>query len=62
MFRRIRQFFEDVRSEFKRVQWPTREATLRSTYVVLGLTIAVSIFLGLADLGLSEVMQVIISN
>ena len=62
MFKRIRQFFEDVRSEFKRVQWPTREATLRSTYIVLGLTIAISIFLGIADLGLSKIMKVIISS
>jgi preprotein translocase subunit SecE len=62
MFKRIRQFLEDVRSEFKRIQWPTREATIKSTYVVLGVTITISIFLGIVDLGLSELMQLIIST
>ncbi len=62
MFKRIKQFLDDVRSEFKRVQWPTREATLKSTYVVLGLTISVSIFLGISDIGLSELMKLLISN
>ncbi|MBF0286562.1 MAG: preprotein translocase subunit SecE [SAR324 cluster bacterium] len=62
MFKRIKQFLDDVRSEFKRVQWPTREATLKSTYVVMGLTICVSIFLGASDIGLSELMKLLISN
>ncbi|HIG77156.1 MAG TPA: preprotein translocase subunit SecE, partial [Candidatus Lambdaproteobacteria bacterium] len=30
MFKRIRQFFKDVIAEFKRVQWPTRDATIKS--------------------------------
>ena len=59
-FRSISTFFTDVRSEFKRVTWPTREATLQSTGVVLFLTIVVAIFLGLVDLGLSEAVQILI--
>ena len=62
MFKRIRQFLEDVRGEFKRVQWPTRQATLKSTWVVLGFSITIAIFLGAADLGLSEIMKMIISS
>jgi len=42
------------------VTWPTREATLQSTGVVLFLTIVVAIFLGLVDLGLSEAVQILI--
>jgi len=49
-----------VKSEFKRVTWPTREATLQSTGVVLFLTIVVAIFLGLVDLGLSEAVKTLI--
>ena len=59
-FRTIRTFFADVKSEFKRVTWPTREATLQSTGVVLFLTIVVAIFLGLVDLGLSEAVKILI--
>ena len=60
IFRTIRNFFGDVKSEFKRVTWPTREATLQSTGVVLFLTIVVAIFLGLVDLGLSEAVKTLI--
>ena len=60
IFRTFRNFFGDVKSEFKRVTWPTREATLQSTGVVLFLTIVVAIFLGLVDLGLSEAVKTLI--
>ena len=59
-FRNIAKFFTDVTSEFKRVTWPTREATLKSTGVVLVLTIAVALFLGVIDVGLSESVKLII--
>ncbi|HIN00564.1 MAG TPA: preprotein translocase subunit SecE, partial [Deltaproteobacteria bacterium] len=42
MFKRIRQFFKDVIAEFKRVQWPTRDATIKSTSVVVCLSFAVA--------------------
>ena len=58
--RTIRSFFSDIKSEFKRVTWPTREATLQSTGVVLFLTLVVAIFLGVVDLGLSEAVQFLI--
>ncbi|MGK5093234.1 preprotein translocase subunit SecE [Deltaproteobacteria bacterium TL4] len=62
MFNRFKQFLEDVRSEFKRVHWPSREETLRSTSVVLALSMIIAIFLGIADLGLSNAMKFIISG
>ncbi len=60
IFRSFFKFLTDVRSEFKRVSWPTREATLQSTGVVVFVTIVVAIFLGLVDLGLSEVVKLLI--
>ena len=62
MFRRIKQFLKDVITEFKRVQWPTREATIRSTYVVVAVSFAVALYLGTADLGLSDIMQFVIAG
>jgi len=62
MFKRIRQFFKDVIAEFKRVQWPTRDATIKSTSVVVSLSFAVALYLGIADLGLSDIMQMIIAG
>ena len=62
MIKRIRQFFKDVIAEFKRVQWPTREATIKSTSVVVCVSLAVALYLGVADLGLSDIMQMIITG
>jgi preprotein translocase subunit SecE len=60
LFRSIRTFIVDVQAEFKRVSWPTREATLQSTGVVLFVTLVVAAFLGLVDLGLSEAVKLVI--
>ena len=62
MIKRIRQFFKDVIAEFKRVRWPTREATIKSTSVVMCVSLAVALYLGIADLGLSDIMQMIIAG
>ncbi|MDH5752302.1 MAG: preprotein translocase subunit SecE [Deltaproteobacteria bacterium] len=60
MFKSIRAFYNDIASEFKRVTWPTRESTLQSTGVVLVVTLAVAVFLGVVDLGLSNAVKLII--
>ena len=62
MFNRARQFFEDVKTEFKRVQWPTREATVRSTSVVLSVSLVIAVYLGIADQILANIMRVIITG
>ena len=60
IFRALRNFLQDVSAEFKRVTWPTRQATLQSTGVVLVVTLAVAVFLGLVDVGLSSAVKQII--
>ena len=62
MFKRIQQFFKDVIAEFKRVQWPTREATIRSTSVVLSVSLVIAVYLGIADQILANIMRVIITG
>ena len=62
MIKRIRRFFKDVIAEFKRVQWPTREATIKSTSVVVCVSLAVALYLGISDLGLSDIMQMLIAG
>ena len=62
MINRIRQFFKEVIAEFKRVQWPTRDATIKSTWVVVCISFVVALYLGIADLGLSDIMQTIIAG
>jgi len=45
----------------KKVTWPSRKDTINSTSVVLVTVILIAIFLGLIDLGLSKIIQQILS-
>jgi len=60
MFKRFRNFLSDVKAEFKKVTWPTREKTLKQTGVVLVIVAIVGIFLGMVDFGLSGLVKMII--
>jgi preprotein translocase subunit SecE len=60
LFRGIQQFFQEVKGEFARVSWPTREATLTSTGVVVFVTLVVAAYLGLVDLGLARALKLVI--
>ena len=41
--------FREVRSEMKKVVWPTREETIRLTIVVIAISVVISIILFAAD-------------
>ncbi|MBU2645950.1 MAG: preprotein translocase subunit SecE [bacterium] len=60
MFKRFRKFISDVKAEFKKVTWPTREQTLKQTGVVLVIVALTGIFLGMVDFGLSGLVKMII--
>jgi preprotein translocase subunit SecE len=57
MWKESYQFLREVRTEMKKVSWPTRKDTVNSTSMVLITVIIIAIFLGLIDLGLSKVIQ-----
>jgi preprotein translocase subunit SecE len=54
------QFLREVRVELKKVVWPTRKQTLGSTVVVLILTLIISVFLGLVDISLSNLIRMVL--
>ena len=60
MFARAKKFIVDVRGEFKKVTWPTREQTIKQTGAVLVISGITAIFLGAVDVGLNNVVQLII--
>lgn len=49
-------FFRDVRSELRKVTFPTRKETIASTVVVLIAVFAIAIYLGVVDAVLSVVI------
>jgi len=46
--------------ELKKVKWPTRKELIASTVVVIVLTILISFYLGLVDLGLIKIIKHVI--
>ncbi|EPR43738.1 preprotein translocase, SecE subunit [Desulfovibrio sp. X2] len=55
------EFFEQSKVEIKKVVWPSRKEVTATSIAVLVLTIILAIFLGLVDLGLSKLVQTILS-
>ena len=53
-------FLREVRVELAKVVWPSRQATLRLTILVIVITILVGFFIGLLDLGLSKLTALIL--
>jgi preprotein translocase subunit SecE len=50
-------FIHDVRSELRKVVWPTQRETINLTAVVLALSIAVGLFLGGVDFLFQELFR-----
>lgn len=46
---RIVRYFKETRAELRKVTWPSRQETIRLTAIVLAVTIAMAVFLGLVD-------------
>jgi preprotein translocase subunit SecE len=55
------RYLRETRAELKKVTWPTREEATNLTYIVLGVTLAFSVFLGLLDWIFTQVFQLILS-
>ena len=51
------QFLREVRTEIKKVTWPSRKDTLSATIVVLVAVFIIATFLGIVDSGLSSLVK-----
>ena len=54
---RVQQFMLEVRGEMSKVSWPTRQQLLDSTWLVLGMTALLALFLGVWDLFASQLIR-----
>lgn len=54
------QFLREVRAELRKVAWPSRQQTIGSTLAAVILVMIISAFLGLADLCLSGLIQMVL--
>ena len=60
-FARVGKWFRDMKSELKKVQWPTRKQTINNTLIVIACVIVVGIFIGLFDLVAQEGIRLLIT-
>ncbi|MDP3804518.1 MAG: preprotein translocase subunit SecE [Candidatus Omnitrophota bacterium] len=55
-------FFKDIKLEMTKVAWPTREELIGSTVIVLVSLAILSAFIGVCDLFLSKIVNIIMSR
>ena len=57
MFSKMFRFIWDVRQEFSKVSWPTREELMGSTYVVIIITAILAVFIFGVDTVLTNIIK-----
>ncbi|NDV21612.1 preprotein translocase subunit SecE [Desulfovibrio sp. JC022] len=55
------EFLEQSKVEIKKVVWPTQKETIQTCTAVLVLVVVMSLFLGVVDMGLSKLVETILS-
>lgn len=59
---KIIQFLKDVRVELAKVVWPTRREALKITGIVILFSLAVALFLGAVDYGLTRLIGLLVER
>jgi len=58
MFKKMAEFFQEVKLELKKVVFPTKREVIGSTWVVITTVLICAFFLGLVDMGLARLMAI----
>ena len=59
---KILTFFKEARAELMKVNWPNRQQALNYTLMVIGISVAVAIFLGSLDYIFVKLLKTYILN
>lgn len=62
MFEKLKTFLEEVQKEMKKVSWPEREQLINSTFVVFVISALFTLFIYLADLAVSNIVNLLYVN
>lgn len=57
---RIAKWFKELRSEFKKVSWPSKKKVLNNTGIVLAVMVVASVLVGGLDYGLLKLFGLIL--
>ena len=56
---KVAKWFKDLKIEFKKVVWPSKETVINNTAVVLAVVVASAILVGLLDEGFLTLMRTV---
>ncbi|HFC36118.1 MAG TPA: preprotein translocase subunit SecE [Candidatus Moranbacteria bacterium] len=55
--KKIIQFIREAKAELMKVNWPTKQQTINYTLIVIGVSVAVALFLGSLDYIFSAILK-----
>ena len=61
MLSKVKTYIGDLRQEFKRINWPSRNEALRMSGVVIAISVVVAVFLGALDFLFVSVLEKLIT-
>ena len=59
IFKKITNFFKEVKLELNKVSWSTRQELVSSTMVVITVTFIMAAFIGVIDIILSHILRAV---
>ncbi|MGB9757793.1 MAG: preprotein translocase subunit SecE [Candidatus Bipolaricaulaceae bacterium] len=62
VWKRVQEYFRSVRAEVSRVSWPSRREIVTFTALVIILTLALGIYLGLVDVVLQHLLRLLVTK
>jgi len=62
MLNKPKEFLDEVQKEMKKVSWPEREQLINSTFVVIIISALFTVFIYLADLAVSSIVNLLYIN
>jgi preprotein translocase subunit SecE len=57
---KIKTFFKEVITESKKVDWPRRRESINHTFIVIGISFGVALFLGILDFLFTKILEILI--
>ena len=62
LFARIGKWFRELKSECRKIVWPTREQTVNNTLVVLASVVIIGIFIWVLDIVFGRGIQTLLAH
>lgn len=59
---KLTKYIAESAAEMKKVTWPTKKETYNYTMLVIGISLAVAVFLGVLDYAFTEGLQLLITR